>query len=446
MAVINSISGVRFTYDNIDYSFLKRFAIAYHNFSPDGAIAIGRDGRPSGVRIEYMLNKFFEELGRSVILLGIVPTPTVQIYVKSHNLSGGIVITASHNPKEWNGLKFLNSEGIFLNKTEHNLFSSLIPKNVDNFNEQALTEHIESVISLPFIDVSNICDYFIKNKYIFEIDAVNSAGSKAIPDLLNRIGVLKHKVFCKGDGNFPHIPEPLPENLTALSERVLVRTKRNPEHKRIGIAVDPDADRLVLLDEDGNCIGEEKTICIAIDAYLTLSNTRSNVVVNQSTTMLAEYIAKKHGYKCYRSEVGEINVVEAMKQYQAFIGGEGSGGVILAQCHYGRDSLVGIVLVLALLAHKQCSLKELVAEYPKYVMLKEKFNITGSRETIIDKILKHQWDADITTSDGVRITFADAFIHARFSNTEPIMRIIVEAMSQQRASELISQVKKIIEI
>jgi phosphomannomutase len=453
--IVRSISGLRFTTDESLISLVVRYATAYHQYlssiGQTASIVIGRDGRPSGVELLDGLVNVLANEGCNVIDIGIAPTPTVQMYVSKHKLAGGIIITASHNPAEWNGLKFLNSDGIFLDKDENEAFWKFLDANDYVKQERieksdtAIKEHIQSILSLKYVDVNAISEYVKKRNITFVIDAVNSAGSVAVPTLLQSIGIDSNRcipLHCDQSGIFPHTPEPLEQNLTEICDFI---KQQNNNSKHIGIVTDPDADRLVLIDENGEFIGEEKTICIAIDSVLSNPNvSNASVVVNQSTTALAEHICSEYNAKLYRSAVGEINVVKLMQEKNAIIGGEGSGGVILPECHYGRDSLVGISLLLDVLARRDMLLSELAASYPKYFMQKYKMNIAFDKDRIGRGIAKRFKDADISTIDGMRITFADGWIHLRASNTEPIVRIIAESKSQAQTNELIEAAKSIL--
>ena len=449
MPIVRSVSGLRSTLDLLTPDLIKNYANAFHLFLGNGKIIIGKDGRPSGNFIEKILADEFLNLGREVVNIGTVPTPTVQLYIKNHNAAGGIAITASHNPSEWNGLKFLNSEGIFLDENENKKFwnflnfsnelksdrynhlatgaaNGVVYKENNNIINNAIDEHIEAILEIPFI--KNEIENIKKHSFNIVVDAVNSSGSVAVIKLLEKLNCNYEKLFCDETGIFPHNPEPLPENLTQLC--ATVRNKSSKDF--IGIAVDPDADRLVLIDENGDCIGEEKTVCIAIDSYFSFNNSKNSTtvnatVVNQSTTFLADIIAQKHSAKIFRSAVGEINVVKKMKEVGAKIGGEGSGGVILSDCHFGRDSLIGIVLVLAFLAKKQMTLKQLSASYPSFEMIKFKQEFSGNKEELYKKIIEQNSKNTVSQIDGIKINFENSWVHLRTSNTEPIIRIIAEA-------------------
>lgn len=443
MAIISSISGLRFTEDSYSDELIQKYIYSIKKIYQTGKIAIGRDGRHSGAKIESMISDLLSKIGFEPIVLGIVPTPTVQLAVERFDCIVGIVITASHNPKEWNGLKFINRNGTFFDKHENEVLWSHLEDNYslvkDSANEiiynyDMIDFHINSIISLNIIK-SNLDSIKYRN-FKVAVDAVNSSGSIIVPKLLKHLGCEVLPLYCENNGEFPHYPEPLPANLISLSNFV----KEN--NCDIGIAVDPDADRLVLIDENGDCIGEEKTICIAIDSVL--NKHKGNVVVNLSTTSLADFITKSHNCNIYKSPVGEINVVNKMKETNAIIGGEGSGGVIFAESHYGRDSLVGIVLLLNILTDKKCSLKQLVNQYPSKVMIKTKQNFDGNFKIIENKIFDNLKEYQIDNNDGIRIDFDDKWVQIRKSNTEPIIRIISETETENEAIELIDKISKLI--
>ena len=474
MAIIKSISGLRFTLEELEQNpnLIKNYAKAFHHCLECGEIVIARDGRPSGIKILEQLTDELTFLGRDIILLDIVPTPTLQVFVEKHKAAGGICITASHNPENWNGLKFMTSKGVCFDEKQFNNLQNELDNNrkvekcekgTITKNKNAIAEHIKNVLSAKsltnyfLIDKKNqevykfddiIKNYIKNNKVKFVIDAVNSAGSVAVPMLLEKFGAEYEKLYCDNNGIFPHSPEPLPENLTALSNFIGEKSKNGERY--IGIAVDPDADRLVLVDEDGNCISEEKTICIAIDSLFFVWGTKYDVIVNQSTTMLVDWIVKNYNerMKVLRSAVGEINVVNMMQKHwdvmRSVIGGEGSGGVILSDCHYGRDSLVGIVLLLNILGRKKITLKELINSYPQYTMLKKKYDFAGDKENLYNKIKKANTDYEISEIDGIKIYYEKGWVHIRTSNTEPIIRIIAEAEDENTAKEYLERIEKIL--
>jgi phosphomannomutase len=454
MSIIFSISGLRATFsdNSLSKELIKQYALAFHQFCKSGEIVIGRDGRPSGKWIEETLIEIFESVGRQYFSIGIVPSPTVQFITEKHNAAGGISITASHNPDDWNGLKFINSQGTFLNQTENNQLNELL-KNIEikdfpdisikidkneiiENNKNSINEHIDAILNLPFLKTS-LKQKISKRKFKVIVDAVNSSGSFIVPLFLEKLGVEVNKLYCDGSGVFPHLPEPITDNLFDLRKAV-------KEHNAdMGIAVDPDADRLVLIDEKGEPIGEENTIVLSIYSLLLMTDKveAAKVVVNHSTTMSVEYIAQKFNAIVERSPVGEINVVNKMKEIQAIIGGEGSGGVILPACHYGRDSLAGLILLFSLLAIKEKNLSEIVSELPKYFMLKTKILFNDSIDTIIDKVKQSFKINKIILEDGVKIYFDEGWLQLRKSNTEPIVRIIGESLNKEDLEAKIAQIK-----
>ncbi len=447
MPIIRSISGLRGTLgDSLTPQVIIDYTSAFCKMLPEGEIVFGRDGRPSGIWIEKLVEGTLAACGRKFKKLGIVPTPTVQLMTEHSEAAGGIAITASHNPEIWNGLKFMNSEGIFLDKEEN----EKLWENLDNRNFEfsdnplyryrddyinALDIHIDKILDLELFRETDFLKKIRKNKYKIVVDAVNASGSDAVLELLERFGCDVTSLYCNSSGIFPHTPEPIPQNLTELA-RVVKEKKAD-----IGIAVDPDADRLVLIDGNGVPIGEEKTVVIAIESVLANrsyfdSGETPAVVVNHSTTRLVEDICKDYGAVVLRSAVGEINVVKLMKKAEAVVGGEGSGGVILPACHYGRDSLVGISLLLVLLAVKEKSLTEIAASYPKYEVVKIKKEFTGSLDNILNAAEEKFQDAKIIREDGIKIIYPKSWVQLRASNTEPIVRVIAEAPAREEAEEL----------
>ncbi len=386
-----------------------------------------------------------------MIDLGLSTTPTVEIAVPMEHADGGIILTASHNPKQWNALKLLNEKGEFLNAAAgENILklaeeSSISFAEVDNLgkitkNDAYIDLHIDEVLDLSFVNKKAIeaC------KFKVVVDGVNSTGGIAIPLLLERLGVEPVKLFCEPNGHFPHNPEPLKEHLTDLSKKVV------KERADFGLVVDPDVDRLAFMDENGEMFGEEYTLVACAD--YVLSQQSGNTVSNMSSSRALRDITEKHGGKYYASAVGEVNVVELMKKTDAIIGGEGNGGIIYPELHYGRDSLVGVALFLSLLAEKRISVSDLRKTYPSYFMSKKKIELTPGLD--VDGILKEMADRykteEVSTVDGVKIDFPESWVHLRKSNTEPIIRIYTEAKSQQEADKLadkiISQIKEIANI
>lgn len=457
MPLIRSISGLRATIeDSLKPEIVENYCRAFARILPAGDIIIGRDGRPSGDKIEKIVAETLSKSGRKVILLGIVPTPTVQLVVESlKSAAGGIAVTASHNPAQWNGLKFINQEGIFLSADENMELWDVLDKNeflpysdsesiipqIIQFEEPEKF-HIDSILNLYLFQNGSLREKISERKFRAVVDAVNASGSTIVPQLLSELGCEPVELYCAKNGIFPHTPEPLPEYLDDLAKAVVWN------RADIGIAVDPDADRLVLIDETGAPIGEENTIVLSVKAALKLIATNDvnglSVVVNHSTTAGVEAIASVYGAKVFRSSVGEINVVKKMKETGALIGGEGSGGVILSMCHYGRDSLVGIALILALLADSGKTLSEMCSSLPKLMMVKTKQAFSGSIDYILKKIVKEFSQAEIIYEDGMKVIFDDSWVQIRASNTEPIIRIIAEAPEKEQAEQLISRIQKLL--
>jgi len=390
-------------------------------------------------------------LGIHVIDLGLSTTPTVEIAVPLEHADGGIILTASHNPKQWNALKLLNSKGEFLNGVEGAKILDIAEKDGFDFaevddlgkitkNDAYIDIHIDEVLDLDLVDA----DVIKKAGFKVVVDGVNSTGGIAIPLLLDRLGVQTVKLYCEPNGEFPHNPEPLKENLTDISELVV------KEKADLGIVVDPDVDRLAFICDDGEMFGEEYTLVACAD--YVLSKTKGNTVSNMSSSRALRDVTEKHGGTYEASAVGEVNVVELMKKNNAIIGGEGNGGIIYPSSHYGRDSLVGVALFLTHLAEKQITVRELRDSYPSYFMSKNKIQLTPQLD--VDGILKAMEEKyaheNITTVDGVKIDFAENWVHLRKSNTEPIIRIYTEAKSQELADDLaqniINEIKTIANI
>lgn len=453
MTLIKSISGIRGTIggvvnENLTPLDTVRFASAYGTWlqhrNPDRSdlrVVIGRDARMSGKMISSLVANTLVGLGIDVIDLGLSTTPTVEVIVPLENADGGIIVTASHNPKQWNALKLLNEKGEFLNAEEGSKILELAE--ADQFNYSEVTElgvyskmkdgierHIEEVLKLELVDVNAIRAAGFK----VVVDAVNSTGGIAIPKLLSALGVECIPLFCDPTGDFPHNPEPLPAHLKDISELV-VREKAD-----LGIVVDPDVDRLALVNEDGSMFGEEYTLVACAD--YVLSQTPGDTVSNLSSSRALRDVTQNRGGNYQASAVGEVNVVELMKAKSAIIGGEGNGGIIYPSAHYGRDALVGVALFLTYLAKEKVSCKTLRDSYPAYFMSKNKIQLTP--ELDVDKILKDMSlkfkDEDVTTIDGVKIDFETEWVHLRKSNTEPIIRIYTESTSQEAADELAERI------
>lgn len=446
MPLIKSISGLRATLkDSLLPQMISDYTAAFAELQGEGEIVVGRDGRPSGEWLEKIVIGTLLAYGRRVRVIGIVPTPTVQLEVEYSDAVGGIAITASHNPEQWNGLKFLDKTGVFLNKEQNEKlwdivenikysFSNSIYSIKETYDKNAIYNHIDSVIQNTVLQNKNIQKKIKERQFKIVVDAVNASGSVIVPKLLNQLGCSVIGLYTDESGLFPHTPEPLPANLTSLSEAVV---KRNAD---IGIAVDPDADRLVLIDENGEAIGEEKTIAIAarnaFRNYNIICGYSKNAVVNLSTSKMIEDIAAEFDFKIFRSPVGEINVVNLMKEKNSLIGGEGSGGVILPACHYGRDSLSGIALLLAELVQTDLTLSELSKELPSYNMQKYKKEVNADINLIFSEIIEKYKEIKHVKTDGIRLDFDDKWVHIRASNTEPIVRIITEAKTKEDAEQL----------
>lgn len=453
MPFIRSISGLRATLDNsLSPETVVLYANAFEQYLPEGEIIIGRDGRPSGKWIEELIADALSIRGRTVHLLGIVPTPTVQLLVEhTPNAVGGISITASHNPSEWNGMKFMGSDGVFLDAAENQefwKFADGVQSQEESTQKGEIIHRVDAIEQhiKRLLDISVFSDEMLNairsRKYKVVVDAVNASGSVAVPQLLETLGCEVVRLYCDSSGEFPHTPEPLPQNLTALAEAVKV-------HKAdLGIAVDPDADRLVLVNEKGENISEEKTIVLAAQAVLEsidiLPEYSRNIAINLSTSRMVEDLASDYGVTVNRTPVGEVNVVRNLQNNKGIFGGEGSGGVILPACHYGRDSLVGIALLLKLMSAGNRKLSELEGSLPRYEMLKTKINFSGDFEEFSAKLQSTFTEASVTRGDGVRFDIGKSWVHIRSSNTEPIVRIIAEAATVLEAQALIDKAMEVL--
>lgn len=446
MAFIRSISGLRATLgDDLTPTVVASYATAFASILPAGPIVVGRDGRPSGIWMQDVVIGALRACGRTVRCIDLATTPTVQLFTEHSDAVGGIAITASHNPAPWNGLKFLDAGGVFLDADGNaDLWRAVDARVAPLSSEQqsgsvewiqdTAARHVEHVLALPAVNAAPRA-----NGERVVVDAVNCSGSVVIPALLEALGYTPIRLYADGSGVFPHAPEPLTENLTDLGRAVV-------EHAAaFGVAIDPDGDRLVLFDERGEPIGEERTVALATQAALTLGD-KGPVVVNYSTTRLVDDIAASHGCATFRAPVGEINVVRRMQREHAVIGGEGSGGVIYPACHAGRDSVVGVGLISAYLRHRSCSLGQACAEFPHYAMIKTKV-VLDDRERLaqdLARVATSVEGATISTDDGVHCAWSDRWVHVRGSNTEPIMRIIAEAPTHAEAEELITMIATLI--
>lgn len=446
--LIRSISGIRGIIDtHLTEKVIQDHIKAAHQIFDDGAIIVGRDSRPSGAMITNILVDQLVKLGRNVIFCDIVPTPTVQLMVEQTDAGGGIIITASHNPEEWNGLKFVRSDGTFFLPDENKKMFKLVDKGIKDQpvktngmvleDKNAIQKHIIKNISLSCVDVKQIR----QRNFKVVIDAINGAGATAVPAMLEALGCEVIPINCEPDGDFVHGTEPLPQNLTELCETVV------KEKADIGFAVDPDADRLAVVNEKGLPIGEEYTLALAVDGYIKTTNAKETFVTNLSTTMALDKLAEQYGCKIERSAVGEINVVQKMIEIDSKLGGEGNGGVILKEAHLGRDSLVGVTMVLNRLAQSDKPLSSIMQDLPHFEIVKDRLELnTGNvcapdPTAIFDRAKEIFTNAKINTIDGLKFIWNDKWLHLRASNTEPILRIYAEAPTKKEAQELVQTLK-----
>lgn len=460
MSLIKSISGIRGTIggktgENLTPLDTVKFAAAYGTWLKTYSkkdklkVVVGRDARISGKMIQDLTMNTLSGLGIDVIDLGLSTTPTVEIAVPLEKADGGIILTASHNPKQWNALKLLNEKGEFLDGEQGAKILDIAESEDFNFTdvdslgkitpkENYMNIHIEEVLKLKLVEAEKIKTAGFK----VVVDAVNSTGGIVIPDLLKKLGVEVVELYCEPNGHFPHNPEPLKEHLQDISKLVV------KEKADLGIVVDPDVDRLAIIDENGDMFGEEYTLVACAD--YVLSKTPGDTVSNLSSSRALRDVTNKHNGKYRASAVGEVNVVKLMKDSNAVIGGEGNGGIIYPESHYGRDSLVGVALFLSLLAERKLKVSELRKEYPAYYMSKNKIELTPDLDVdgVLKAVHKRHEDEQVSTVDGVKIDFPENWVHLRKSNTEPIIRIYTEAKSQQEADDLaqkmIAEIKAII--
>lgn len=448
MSLIKSISGIRGTIggkvdENLTPIDAVKFAAAYGSWLKGQVgkehvkVVIGRDARISGEMIQNLVQYTLIALGIDVVNIGLSTTPTVEVAVPLEKADGGIILTASHNPKEWNALKLLNDKGEFVSDQDGKAILKIAQENdfsfatVDhlgkfNYDDRYIDLHIEKVLALPLVTPEAIQ----KKKFRVVVDAVNSTGGIAIPRLLERLGVEVVKLYCEPNGHFPHNPEPLKEHLGDICKKVV------EEKADFGIVVDPDVDRLAFITNQGEMFGEEYTLVACAD--YVLSKAKGNVVSNLSSSRALRDIAQKYGVTYSAAAVGEVNVVTEMKRVEAIIGGEGNGGIIYPELHYGRDALVGVALFLSLLAERGGSVQQLRESYPAYFMSKNKIQLTEqiNPDQILKAMEQKYAHEQTTTIDGLKIDFADSWVHLRKSNTEPIIRIYTEAKSQKEADAL----------
>lgn len=448
MSLIKSISGIRGTIggkvdENLTPIDAVKFAAAYGSWLKGQSgkeyvkVVIGRDARISGEMIQNLVQYTLIGLGIDVINIGLSTTPTVEVAVPMEKADGGIILTASHNPKEWNALKLLNNKGEFVSDEDGKAILRIAQENDFSFatvdhlgklshDDRYIDLHIEQVLALPLVTPKAIQE----KKFRVVVDAVNSTGGIAIPRLLERLGVEVVKLYCEPNGHFPHNPEPLKEHLGDICKKVV------DEKADFGIVVDPDVDRLAFITDQGEMFGEEYTLVACAD--YVLGKAKGNVVSNLSSSRALRDIAQKHGVTYSAAAVGEVNVVTEMKRVGAIIGGEGNGGIIYPELHYGRDALVGVALFLSLLAERGSSVQQLRESYPAYFMSKNKIQLTEqiNPDQILKAMEQKYAHEQTTTIDGLKIDFSESWVHLRKSNTEPIIRIYTEAKSQKEADEL----------
>ena len=457
MALIKSISGIRGTIggctnDNLTPLDIVKFSAAYGTWllqqgkksTTPKKVVIGRDGRISGTMVKNIVIATLNGLGIDVVDTDFSTTPTVEMAVTTLKADGGIILTASHNPKEWNALKLLNNKGEFISGSDGEMILKIAADEAFDFatvqqlgkttvDDTTLQSHIEAVLKYKYVDAKAIASADFK----IVADVVNSTGAIAIPALLDALGVKNYTILNKEmDGNFAHNPEPLPENLVELSREVVL------QKASLGIAVDPDVDRLCFVCEDGSMFGEEYTL-VAVADYL-LGKVKGNTVSNMSSTKALKDVTIKHGGEYFASAVGEVNVVNKMKEVNAVIGGEGNGGVIVPDLHYGRDALIGIALFLTHLANSKKSIKQLRSTYPDYFISKNKIQLQNGADvkTVFGKIKEKYKNQPVNNEDGLKIEFDGDWVHLRTSNTEPIIRIYAESNFETTANNIAMRLMK----
>jgi len=459
VTLIKSISGIRGTIGGMPGEGLSpvdvvKFTAAFGSWlktkSDSKVIVVGRDARISGEMINRLVIGTLQGLGFDVQDLGLSTTPTVEMLVPEYKAAGGIILTASHNPKQWNALKLLNAKGEFINGQDGVEVLALAETEAFSFvdvdtlgqcysNHDAIDFHIAKILELPLVDVEAIR----AKGFVVAIDCVNSTGGIAVPKLLKELGVKQvHQLYCEPNGHFPHNPEPLPEHLTEISALV------KQMGADLGIVVDPDVDRLALVNENGSMFGEEYTL-VAVADYI-LKHTPGNTVSNLSSTRALQDVTARYGMRYEASAVGEVNVVEKMREINAIVGGEGNGGIIYPKLHAGRDALVGIALFLTHLAHSGIKMTELRASYPAYFISKNKIELTPDIDVdaLLEAVKKRFSQQKINTADGIRIDFDKEWVHLRKSNTEPIVRIYAESSTAEKAdalaNQMISEIKSLL--
>ena len=457
MSLIKSISGIRGTIGGAPGNTLSpldivKFTSAYATWlkarTTNKKVVVGRDGRMSGLMVQGIVVNTLMSMGFDVVDCGLSTTPTIEMAVVFENAAGGIILTASHNPKEWNALKLLNEKGEFISAADGAALLSIAEKEAFDYasvdelgkliiNNDSLAKHIKAVVSHPLVNVTKI-----KNKnFKIIVDAINSSGAFALPELFKVLGVTDFTILnAEMHGNFAHNPEPLAQHLTDLCSEV-VKQKAD-----VGIAVDPDVDRLCFVSDDGILFGEEYTLVSIADYFL--QHRKGNTVSNMSSTRALRDVTVQHGGEYFSSVVGEVNVVNKMKEVNAVIGGEGNGGIIVPDLHYGRDALIGVALFLTYVAEKNISVSELKKTYPEYFMSKNKIDLVeGIQVASIFKTIQYKYRSEqINIEDGLKIDFADGWVHLRTSNTEPIIRVYSESKSEEKAIKLAQQIMEDIKI
>ena len=447
-----SVSGVRGRVgEALTPEIMARFAAGFGAWAlarsgGKATIVVGRDSRVSGPMFQAVVHAALQSVGSNVLDIGMVPTPTVQLAVEHHHAAGGLAITASHNPIEWNALKFIGPSGLFLDNAEAADMRKVVDGNIPratwdrlgtvSADKDAAREHIERILALPFLDVEGIR----KRGFRVGLDCVRGAGGVFMPVLLELLGCKLATINMEPDGRFPRPPEPVPENLGELQKLVL------DSHCDLGMAVDPDVDRLALVSDEGVAIGEDYTLALA--AKIVLRHRKGPVVTNLSTSRIVDDIATEAGTRVIRAPVGEVNVATRMRAEKAPIGGEGNGGVILSELHLGRDAPVGAALILQLLLEEgeKRPLSKIVASYPRYIIVKDKLDRPNAPlDTVYEALRKAFPDAEADTQDGLRLTWPDRWVHIRPSGTEPIVRVIAEAPSAAEAEKLVRDCRKPVE-
>lgn len=448
MALMISVSGIRGIFGtDLTPENLARFTAAYGTWLNGGTVVLGRDSRVTGQICEDIVAATLASVGCDVIKVGIVPTPTVAMGVLKYGAAGGIIISASHNPAQWNALKLLNGKSEFMDAEEGRKMIEIA--NSGNFSYQPydkigtiredndlLDYHIEKILDLPYINPEKIA----ASNFSVAVDAVNGAGSLAVPKLLEKLGVkTTHKIHCTPNGLFPHNPEPLPEHLTEICTLV------KETGADLGVVTDPDADRLALVDNTGTLFGEEYTQATVFD--FILSKNAGATATNLSSSRVVDDVTNKFGKICHRSAVGEINVVKKMQEVDAVVGGEGSGGIIVPDLHYGRDALVGIATVIQWLAEQGTTSAEYRATLPTYYMSKSKIQLDElgkDADEVLEMVKKHFASLNPNTIDGVKVDFEEGWVHLRKSNTEPIIRIYTEGKTPEAATAFAQKIKNLL--